>query len=205
MKRKCQKEFYEYTQSHLPSLYNTSIYIIDNQNDANSLVRDTLYNAYHAYDQLQTKSDFRVWIFRILFRTFVNKNKNSIKQQQKLSYVDLEEFFLFKRLDEKIYLNETRKEELIENLDKDDLKNAYKNLPFQIRLIVVFNDVEGFSYEEIANILDVKLEMVKYKLYSGRKFLQRYLWENAKLFRFVHLNFFQTRDKKYLVPFLCAS
>jgi len=181
MNRKCQKEFYESTHPYLPSLYNTSIYITNNQNDANSLVIDTLNNAYHAYDQLLNKSDFKVWMFRILFGSFVNKN--NIKQQQNLGYDDLEEFFLFKRLDEKINLNEISKEELIEKLDKDDLKNALNNLPFQLKLVVWFRDIEGFSYEEIANITEIKSEMVISRLYLGRRLLQRYLWKNAKLFR----------------------
>ena len=183
MKRIGQEEFHVHTHPYLPSLYNTSLYITNNQNDAKSLVRDTLYNAYHTFNQLQSTSDFRKWIFCILVKTFVKEYRNMIRQPQKISYDNLEEFFLFKRLDEKMSLNETCKEDFIENLDKNDLKNALNNLPFQIKLVVWFNDVEGFSYDEIANIIDIKSGIVRSELYLGRKLLQRYLWKNAKLFR----------------------
>ena len=185
MKRKCQEEFHEHTHPYLPSLYNTACHLTNNQNDAKSLVRETLYKAYHGCDKLASKSDFRKWIFRILVKIFFKEYKNRIRQPQKINYDNLEEYFLFKRLDEKISLNETCKEDFIENLDKDDLKDALYNLPFQIRMVVWFNDVEGFSYNEIANIIDIKSGIVRSELYLGRKLLQRYLWKNAKLFRLV--------------------
>ncbi len=72
MKRKCQEEFSEHIHPYLSCLYNTSFHITNNQNDAKSLVRDTLYNAYHDYDQLQSTSDFKKWIFRILVKIYIH-------------------------------------------------------------------------------------------------------------------------------------
>jgi RNA polymerase sigma-70 factor (ECF subfamily) len=55
-----------------------------------------------------------------------------------------------------------------------------ENLPYQFRLVVLLCDVEGFSYNEIANIIDSPLGTVMSRLYRGRKLLQRYLWSYAK-------------------------
>ena len=62
----------------------------------------------------------------------------------------------------------------------DFVKDALENLPYQFRLVVLLCDVEGFSYNEIASIIDAPLGTVMSRLYRGRKLLQRYLWNYAK-------------------------
>ena len=151
-----------------------------NQSDAEDLVQDTLFKAFRALDQFQKNTNFRAWVFRILVNTFITAYRKAIKQPQKVSYDDLEEFFLYKRLDETVNLQETSKEEFLENLFDDDVKEALESLPYQFRLVVLLCDVEGFSYNEIANIIDAPLGTVMSRLYRGRKLLQRHLWNYAK-------------------------
>jgi len=175
-----QKEFSKLVDPHLSSLYSTALRMTHNQNDAEDLVQDTLFKAFRALDQFQKNTNFRAWIFRILVNTFITAYRKAIKQPQKVSYDDLEEFFLYKRLDETVSLQETSKEEFLENLFDDDVKDALESLPYQFRLVVLLCDVEGFSYNEIANIIDAPLGTVMSRLYRGRKLLQRHLWEYAK-------------------------
>jgi len=175
-----QNEFAKLIEPHLSSLYSTALRMTHNQNDAEDLVQDTLFKAFRALDQFQKDTNFRAWVFRILVNTFITAYRKAIKQPQKVSYDDLEEFFLYKRLDETVSLQETSKEEFLENLFDDDIKDALENLPYQFRLVVLLCDVEGFSYNEIANIIDAPLGTVMSRLYRGRKLLQRYLWNYAK-------------------------
>jgi RNA polymerase sigma-70 factor (ECF subfamily) len=151
-----------------------------NQKDAEDLVQDSLFKAFRALDQFQKNTNFRAWIFRILVNTFITAYRKAIKQPQKVSYDDLEEFFLYKRLDETASIQETTKDEFIENLFDDEVKDALESLPYQFRLVVLLCDVEGFSYNEIANIIDAPLGTVMSRLYRGRKLLQRHLWKYAK-------------------------
>ncbi len=178
--RKKQIEFSRLIEPHLTSLYNTALRMTRNQHDAEDLVQDALYKAYRALDQFQKNTNFRAWIFRILVNTFITAYRKAVKQPQKISYDDLEEFFLFKRLDESASLQEMPKEEFLENLFDDDVKGALENLPYQFRIVVLLCDVEGFSYNEIAEIIDAPLGTVMSRLYRGRKLLQRYLWDYAK-------------------------
>ena len=175
-----QKEFAELIEPHLSSLYNTALRMTHNQHDAEDLVQDTLYKAYRALDQFQKDTNFRAWIFRILVNTFITAYRKAIRQPQKVSYDDMEEFFLYKRLDETVAMQEVPKEEFLENLFDDDVKEALDNLPYQFRLVVLLCDVEGFSYNEIAEIIDAPLGTVMSRLYRGRKLLQRHLWNYAK-------------------------
>ena len=175
-----QKEFSKLIDPHLSSLYSTALRMTHNQSDAEDLVQDTLFKAFRALDQFQKNTNFRAWVFRILVNTFITAYRKAIKQPQKVSYDDLEEFFLYKRLDETVSLQETNKEEFLENLFDDDVKEALESLPYQFRLVVLLCDVEGFSYNEIANIIDAPLGTVMSRLYRGRKLLQRHLWNYAK-------------------------
>ena len=175
-----QKEFSLLIDPHLSSLYSTALRMTHNQSDAEDLVQDTLFKAFRALDQFQKNTNFRAWVFRILVNTFITAYRKAIKQPQKVSYDDLEEFFLYKRLDETVSLQETSKEEFLENLFDDDVKDALESLPYQFRLVVLLCDVEGFSYNEIANIIDAPLGTVMSRLYRGRKLLQRHLWNYAK-------------------------
>ncbi len=175
-----QKDFAKLIEPHLSSLYSTALRMTHNKNDAEDLVQDTLFKAFRALDQYQKNTNFRAWIFRILVNTFITAYRKAIKQPQKISYDDMEEFFLYKRLDESVSLQETTKEDFLENLFDDDVKEALDNLPYQFRLVVLLCDVEGFSYNEIANIIDAPSGTVMSRLFRGRKLLQRYLWNYAK-------------------------
>lgn len=175
-----QQEFTNLVEPHLTSLYSTALRMTHNQKDAEDLVQDTLFKSYRALDQFQKNTNFRAWIFRILVNTFITAYRKSIKQPTKVSYDDLEEFFLYKRLDETVSMQEITKDDFIEHLFDDDVKGALESLPYQFRLVVLLCDIEGFSYNEIANIIDAPLGTVMSRLFRGRKLLQRHLWNYAK-------------------------
>ena len=105
-----QKEFSELINPHFSSLYSTALRMTRNRNDAEDLVQDTLFKAFRALDQYQRNTNFRAWIFRILVNTFITAYRKAIKQPQKVSYDDMEEFFLYKRLDETAALQEGKAE-----------------------------------------------------------------------------------------------
>lgn len=173
-------EFESLVEPHLASLYSTALRMTHNQSDAEDLVQETLYKAFRAFHQYQKNTNFRAWAFRILVNTYITAYRKAIRQPTKVSYDDMEEFYLYKKLDDSISMQETAKEDFLENFFDDDVKDALENLPYQFRLVVLLCDVEGFSYNEIANIIDAPLGTVMSRLYRGRKLLQRFLWNYAK-------------------------
>jgi len=108
-----QLEFEALIQPHLGSLYSTALRMTHNQNDAEDLVQDTMFKAFRAFDQYQKNTNFRAWAFRILVNTYITAYRKAIRQPQKVSYDDLEEFYLYKKLDESITLQETAKEDFL--------------------------------------------------------------------------------------------
>ena len=69
--------------------------------------------------------------------------------------------------------------EVLDRMPDADVKEALDALPEQFRMAVWLADVEGFSYKEIAEILDIPIGTVMSRLHRGRKGLQKKLWEFA--------------------------
>jgi RNA polymerase sigma-70 factor (ECF subfamily) len=70
--------------------------------------------------------------------------------------------------------------EMLKDYVSDDIIIALENVPEQFRLAVLLSDVEGFSYQEIAEILNISVGTVKSRIFRGRKILQKQLWEYAR-------------------------
>jgi len=175
-----QLEYEELVTPQLNSLYSTALRMTHNQKDAEDLVQDTLYKAYRAFDQFRKNTNFRAWAFRILVNTYITAYRKASRQPLKVSYDDLEEFYLYKKLEEDAHLQDMAKEDFLENFFDDEVKKALENVPYQFRLVILLCDVEGFSYNEIASIIAAPLGTVMSRLYRGRKLLQQQLWSYAR-------------------------
>jgi len=68
-------------------------------------------------------------------------------------------------------------DQVLEGLTESEIKEALEALPEQFRIAVLLGDVEGFSYKEIAEILDIPIGTVMSRLHRGRKALQKRLYE----------------------------
>lgn len=175
-----QNEFTELVKPHLSSLYSTALRMTRNRNDAEDLLQDTVYKAYRALDQFRMNTNFKAWIFRILVNTFITAKRKEKTQPQRISFDDLEEFFLYNRLNEIVTMPAVEAEDFINNLFDDDIKEALEKLPYQFRLVVLLSDVNEFSYKEIAAMIHIPLGTVMSRLFRGRKLLQRELWQYAR-------------------------
>ncbi|HZD22675.1 MAG TPA: sigma factor-like helix-turn-helix DNA-binding protein, partial [Acidimicrobiia bacterium] len=68
---------------------------------------------------------------------------------------------------------------VLDGLVESDIKTAVEELPENFRMPVLLADLEGFSYKEIADILDIPIGTVMSRLHRGRKAMQKRLWEYA--------------------------
>ncbi len=157
----------------LGALFRTALRMTRNREDAEDLVQETVTKAFAAFDRFEKGTNFRAWIFRILTNTFIN-NYYRVRDRQKLPSLDeMEEESFFQPIAEGI----TPEEALLNTLTKEDILKAIEDLPVEFRAVVVLVLVEGFSYKEAAEILDIPIGTVMSRLWRGRRLLQKSLWE----------------------------
>ena len=172
-----QNNFFEFVEPHISGLYNTALRMSGNIDDASILVQNTFRKAIESSDNFKQIDNFKVWIFKILMTAIFATNQHSDFEINKPENNDeLEEFYLFRKLDEKNNLLEIAKKDILENFFEKDATAALEKLPYQFRLMVLLCDVEGFSYNETATIIDTSPATVISRLYSGRKLFQQNLW-----------------------------
>lgn len=157
-------------------MYGAAYRLTRNPRDAEDLVQDAVLRAYRFWDSFQKDSNCKAWLFRILTNTFINnyqKRKRSrevltaaVKEQEATDGVLVQERSQAARSPEGILLEKTL---------SDDVSEALAQLPADFRVAVVLCDVEGFSYKEIADIMECPVGTVMSRLYRGRRLLKKAL------------------------------
>lgn len=176
-----KKRFQEEALPLLDSLYAGALRMTRNPADAEDLLQETMMRAYRAFDRFQAGTNIKAWLFRILTNAYINTYRKKQRQPTNVSQDEVEEFDLYQQLkDHDPNLKITPETIVLDNLVDTDITDAIDDLPEQFRMAVVLSDVEGFSYAEMAEIMDVPIGTVMSRLHRGRKTLQKRLWAIAK-------------------------
>ncbi len=161
------------------SLYNTAYRMTRNSQDAEDLVQETYLKAYRYYDKFQEGTNFKAWLFRILKNSFINNYRKAQKRPTESDFADIEESLESRLTDEATGRVKSPEESLLEDVLDEDVQRALDSLSEDYRMAVVLADLEGFSYKEIAEVLEVPLGTVMSRLYRGRKLLEAAMLEYA--------------------------
>jgi RNA polymerase sigma-70 factor (ECF subfamily) len=165
----------------LDSLYGAALRMTRNPSDAEDLVQETMLRAYRSFDRFEPGTNLKAWLFRILTNAYINTYRKRQREPQKVSSDDVEEFDLYRELkNHDPQFAETPESLVLDNLVDSDILEAIEQLPDQFRLAVVLSDIEGFTYAEMADIMDVPMGTVMSRLHRGRKALQKRLWDIAR-------------------------
>jgi RNA polymerase sigma-70 factor (ECF subfamily) len=150
-----------------------------NPADAEDLVQETYLKAYRAFGTFQAGTNLKAWLYKILTNTFINSYRSRKRRPEQTELDDVEDLYLYRRLGglEAAAAGRSAEEEVLEHFTEGDVKRAIEALPEQFRMAVLLADVEGFSYKEIADILDVPIGTVMSRLHRGRKALQKALFD----------------------------
>jgi RNA polymerase sigma-70 factor, ECF subfamily len=166
---------------YLDQLYSAALRYTRKPADAEDLVQDAYAKAYAAFHQYRPGTNLRAWLYRILTNTYINSYR---KQQRRPDEVSADvatpdgEFSLYDRISETTA--KPAEVEVLERLTDEEVREALANLPEQFRMAVYLADVEGFSYAEIAEIMDSPIGTVMSRLHRGRGALQKALYDYAR-------------------------
>ena len=163
----------------MDQLYAAALRYTKNPEDARDLVQDTYLKAFNSFHQFEEGTNLRAWLYRILTTTFINTYRKDQRRPQ-LASGELEDWQLAEAQSHTSDLGKSAEVEALENLPDSDIKRALQEIPEEFRIAVYLADVEGFSYKEIADIVEVPAGTVMSRLHRGRKLLREKLADYAK-------------------------
>lgn len=167
--KKLHEEFEREAVPHMDSLYNFALKMTGDSDDANDLIQETYLKAFRFWDKFEKGTNCKAWLFRIMKNTYINTYRKQTKEPDKVDYEDVENFY------ENIKPSSTDsahlEKDIYDNLLDDELSEAITSLPEDFRTVVILCDIEGYTYDEIANFIDCPVGTVRSRLHRARKML----------------------------------
>ncbi|MFO8030598.1 MAG: sigma-70 family RNA polymerase sigma factor [Cyclonatronaceae bacterium] len=174
---KKQEDFNEEIIPHLDATYNYALRLTTDPNDAEDLLQDSIVKAFRFFNSYQKGTNARAWLYRIVKNSYINNYRKASRQPQHVDYEEIATYY------ETIRSEQSDTTDLQARLFRgeydDDFKKALDNLPEDFRTPLLLCDVEDFTYEEIANMLDVPIGTVRSRLHRGRNLLKEKIREIA--------------------------
>jgi RNA polymerase sigma-70 factor, ECF subfamily len=175
-----QATFEEDAMEFAPQLYSAALRMTRNPADAEDIVQETFLKAYRAYDTFEDGTNLKAWLYRILTNTYINKYRKDQRRPSEVELGELQDLYLYRRTGEQSGAAQSAEEDMLDLVVDEGIIEALDSLPENFRVPVLLADIEGFSYKEIADMLDIPIGTVMSRLHRGRKALQRKLWTVAE-------------------------
>lgn len=155
---------------HIDSMYNFAYRLTFDEDDAKDLVQDTYLKAYRFINSFEQGTNAKAWLFRILKNSFINEYRKKSKQPTKVDYQEVETYY---NSDDVDYQSTTDlRAESVKDMLGDEISNALNSLAVDFRTVIILCDLEGFTYEEMAKILDIPIGTVRSRLHRARNLLK---------------------------------
>lgn len=170
-------DFETVAMPYMDLLYNYALKMTGDPEDAADLIQETYLKAFRFYDKFEKGTNIKAWLFRILKNSFINDYRKIVKEPDKIDYEDIQNFY------ENIKSNDVTgnhiEEDAFSNVMGDEISSALENLPEDFRTVIILSDIEGFTYEEIADFVDIPVGTVRSRLHRARKVLYANLYDYA--------------------------
>lgn len=178
-KRRDAEDFERAAAENEKSVYRTCLSMLKHREDAEDCLQETMLRAYRAYGQFDGRARLSTWFYRIAVNTcvdYIRKRRNEVSLDA---------------LRDDGFDPGDRKQNVYSSLEESErkrlLKEALDLMPEDARALIVLRDVEGLSYDEAAQALNLPLGTLKSRLSRAREKLCALLSKNAELFRSAHV------------------
>jgi len=162
---------------HIHSIYNFAYRITFDEDDAKDLVQETFLKSFRFIDSFHKGTNAKAWLFRILKNSFINEFRKKNKEPVKIDYQEVESFYNSDEVNHMVASN--LQVEAIREMIGDEVSIALNSLEIDFRTVIILCDLEGFTYEEMALILDIPIGTVRSRLHRARKLLREKLKKYA--------------------------
>ena len=167
---------------HIHSIFNFAFRITFHEDDAKDLVQETYLKAFRFINSFETGTNAKAWLFRILKNSFINEFRKQSKEPPLVNYQAVETYCNTDEVENDIYHD--LRVEAVQDMIGDEVSNALNRLDVDFRTVLILCDLEGFTYEEMAVILDIPIGTVRSRLHRARNLLKEKLQAYAGLMGF---------------------
>ena len=176
-KTKSQKIFEEELFPHMEALKTFAYHLTYNEDDSDDLVQETYLKAHKFIENYDSGTNAKAWLFKILKNAYINEYR---KKSRRPTKVDIEDVISFKEGEEPKYAAfHDLRQEIFDNTMGDEVTMALNSLPLDFRTVILLCDIESFTYEEIAKILELPIGTVRSRLFRARNMLKEKLKQYA--------------------------
>ena len=172
-KKEFDQIFEEELLPHIDALKTFAFHLSLNDADANDLVQETYLKAYRFIDKYERGTNAKAWLFKILKNAYINEYRKKSKRPTK---VDFDEIVSYQEGESNTWPAYTDlRDDLFNGMMGDEVTQAINALPLDYRTVILLCDVEDFTYEEIAEIIEVPIGTVRSRLFRARNLLKKRL------------------------------
>ena len=176
------------------ALYNFAYHLTYNEEDANDLVQETYMKAYRFIDKYIAGTNAKAWLFKILKNAFINQYRKKIKKPTTLDFDDV--ILKHEAEDGRYTGSDNFHEQILEQMMGDEITIAINALPVDFKTIILLSDIEEFSYEEIAKIIDIPIGTVRSRLHRARNLLKEKLKKYAESLGYQDIRGMKSKKRK---------
>jgi len=173
-------QFEEQALPFMDQLYAAAMRMTRNPADAADLVQETFVKAFASWSTFKQGTNLKAWLYRILTNTYINIYRKKQREPYQSAIDDLEDWQLGGAESTTSSSTRSAEAEAIDRMPASAVKDALQAVPEDFRLAVYLADVEGFAYQEIADIMKTPIGTVMSRLHRGRRMLRDLLADYAK-------------------------
>ncbi len=187
-----EESFQQEALPHLDAVYRFALRLSGSASDAEDLVQETFLRAFRAWDQYTPGTRAKSWLFTICRNVFLRQRKRERRREETVRDAAAEVDTKGLQTGEiPVFTTAYQYDpegEFFGGIVDGGILAAIDRLPDDFRDTVVLSDLEGLSYAEIAELVNIPVGTVKSRLFRGRRLLQQMLYEYATETGYVHTN-----------------
>jgi RNA polymerase sigma-70 factor (ECF subfamily) len=194
-----EPRMWDFTSGQLPyrdQLFKSALRMTRSVEDAEDLIQETYLKAYKYYERFAEGTNFKAWLFKIMKNTFINSYRKKKLQPPKVDFDDVQEGLEETLLDAMQDSNIDPESGVLASEMDHEVRQTLIQLPHDYKMVVLLADLQGFSYKDIADILEVPVGTVMSRLYRGRRMLERTLLRYGRRYNYLSTPPEKLRDTK---------
>jgi RNA polymerase sigma-70 factor (ECF subfamily) len=167
------EKFHDLVKRYEHKLYNFSLRMCRDRSDAEDMIQDTFLNVFKYLKNFRYESKFKNWLYKVAASTCIKKRRKSKFAPEK--ELSLDEFLPNEEAEKPDHLPEWALlplDKLLNDELRDKINETILTLPKKYRLVMVLRDIEEFSTDETAEILNLSPSNVKVRLHRARLYMR---------------------------------